>query len=112
MSVEYLVYEDDVIAVKLSAIDTASEKVFLFHLAIRYLIPKNYQNKENKTIEVTNMMGGETDWFILPYSFGIAIGKTLIEQKVSGLTGFDEGGFQRMVNWLIEMEEISDAMSY
>ena len=57
-------------------------------------------------------MGGETDWFILPYSFSVAIGKYLIEQKTAGLQGFYDDGFTKMVNWMIEMEEIPDAMCY
>lgn len=78
MSVDYPVYEDDVIAVKLSAADGTAAKISLFYLSIRYLLPKNYQNKNGDTVETTNMMDGETDWFILPYSFGVAIGKKLI----------------------------------
>jgi hypothetical protein len=49
------------------------------------------------------------------YSFGVAVGRTLIEQKVAdcGLEGyFDEPGFKRMVRWLVEMEELTDSMCY
>ena len=112
MNVDYSVYKDDVIEVKLSADNMTFEKSCLYHLAVRYLPPKNYKNKDGKINEVTNIMGGETGWFILPYSFGVAIGKSLIERKVSGLPGFEKEGFKRMVNWLIEMEELNDAMVY
>ena len=112
MKVQYPIYEDGVIAVALLAQDTSSAERSLFHLAIRYLSPQTYQNKDGSAATVTNLMGGETEWFIVPYSFGVAIAKSLIEQKVSGLSGFYEDGFARMVNWLIELEEISDAMCY
>jgi hypothetical protein len=60
-------------------------------------------------------MGGETEWFLLPHSFGVAVARTLIEQKVAdcGLAAsFNEQGFKRMVVWLVEMEELTDAMCY
>jgi len=57
-------------------------------------------------------MGGETEWFILPHSFGAAVGKHLIAQNVAGLYGFHEEGFLKMVSWLVEMEEIQDSMNY
>lgn len=112
MIFDYSIYEDSVIAVKLSREEMTSEKSSLYSLAIRYLSPENYKDKKGNIVKVTNIMGGETDWFILPYSFGVAIGKSLIEQKVSGLIGFDEDGFKKMVDWLIEMEELSDVMVY
>jgi len=112
MSVDYLIYEDGVIAVKLLTEDPDKEKSGLFSLAVRYLQPQDYRDKNENVTKTTNIMGGETDWFILPASFGYAIGKTLIEQKVSGLDCFDEDGFKRMLDWLIDMEEISDSMVY
>jgi hypothetical protein len=57
-------------------------------------------------------MDGETDWFILPFTFGAAIGKKLFEQKNAGLEGFNEKGYKELQEWLIEMEEIDDAMCY
>ena len=112
MKVEHTIYEDEVIAVALLAEDTTYAEQSLFHLAIRYVPPRSYLNKDGSAAKVTNLMGGETDWFIVPYSFGVAIAKSLIEQKVSGLSGFAEDGFAQMVNWLVELEEISDAMRY
>ena len=56
-------------------------------------------------------MGGETDWFVLPHTFGKTIGKTIgkkmFEQKNAGLEGFDE-----LKKWLIEYEIIDDSMCY
>ena len=112
MSVDYLIYEDGVIAVKLLAKNIDKEKSGLFHLAIRYLKPQDTIYKNGEIGKVTNIMNGETDWFILPTSFGYAISKSLIEQKIAGLDCFNEDGFKRMIDWLIDMEEIDDSMSY
>lgn len=108
------IYVDDVIEVALFAENPDSAERQIFNLAIRYLQPKTYKNKEGKVIEVTNLMGGETDWFIVPYTFSVSIAKTLIEQKITGvgLPEFNENGFKKMVRWLIEMEEVNDSMCY
>ena len=112
MSIDYLIYEDSVIAVKLFAVDESNAERGLYELATRYLKPQNTKYKDGSVGKVTNAMGGETDWFILPASFAYAVGKTLIEQKVSGLDGFNEDGFRKMIDWLIDMEVIQDAMVY
>lgn len=112
MSVEYPIYEDTVIAVKLFAEDETFAERQLFYLALRYLPPQDNYRKDGSISKTINIMGGETDWFIVPHTFGVAIAKTLIEQKVTGLTAFSEDGFSRMISWLIEMEEINDAMCY
>ena len=109
---ECSIYEDGVIAVTLLMQDEAMPQKSRFGLAIRYLPPESYQDKSGNPVETTNSMGGETDWFILPYSFGVAIGKCLIQQKTAGLPGFSDDGFAKMVSWLVEMEEIPDAMCY
>ena len=112
MSIDYKIYEDEVIEVKLFAKDDNAEKYSLFALAIRYKKPFEYSDKSGNKFKTTNAMGGETDWFILPASFGYVVAKSLIEQKVTGLSGFQDDGFKKMINWLVEMEEISDAMVY
>ena len=112
MKVEYPIYADSVIQVVLWSENADSAEKNLFSLAVRYLKPQNYQNMKVESIHVTNVMGGETDWFVVPYTFSVSIAKTLIEQKASGLAGFDENGFERMINWLIEMEEVNDSMCY
>jgi hypothetical protein len=61
---------------------------------------------------ITNAMGGETDWFILPFTFGAAVGKKLFEQYNAGLDGFDIEGINLLRKWLIEMEIIDDSMCY
>jgi hypothetical protein len=112
MEVKHPIYEDGEIAAVLWATDTTSAERNLWHLAIRYLCPQDYLRKDGSTVGVSNMTGGETEWFVVPHSFGVAIAKSLIEQKAAGLSGFSEDGFTRMVEWLIEMSEISDAMCY
>jgi hypothetical protein len=112
MAIDYPIYEDTVIAVKLLAENASKEQCGLFHLAIRYLKPQEVKDKSGNFSQTTNIMGGETDWFILPTSFGYAIAKSLIEQKVARLDCFYEDGFNRMIHWLIDMEEIKDCMEY
>ena len=112
MKIEYTIYEDGIIAVALFAKSENAAERSLFNIQIRYLKPQSHRNKEGELVAVTNVMGGETDWFIVPYSFSVAIAKTLIEQKISGLSGFSDDGFERMIKWLVELEEIQDAMCY
>lgn len=102
-------YTDSVIDV---AINIDNENPFLKSIALKYLTPKNYINKEGNEIVVTNAMGGETDWFILPFTFGATIGKKLFEQYSAGLDGFDKMGIDLLKEWLIEMEIIDDSMCY
>ena len=110
--IELTVYEDGVISVSVVADDAGKAERNLWHLATRWLAPQPYRNKTGDTAQTTNVMGGETNLFILPHTFGAAIGKKLIEQNVSGLPGFHAEGFARMVAWLVDMEELSDAMCY
>jgi hypothetical protein len=110
--VEYAVYSDGVIAVSLVAEDMERAEKNLVNLAIRWLPPVPCRDKAGKLVPITNVMGGETDWFWLPHTFGAAVGKKLVEQKAAGLEGFQADGFARMVAWLVDMEELDDAMCY
>ncbi len=65
------IYDDDVISV--SYIQDCNEQSFECRIAIKYKEPKGYKNAKGKFQNVTNAMGGETDWFILPHTFGIEI---------------------------------------
>ena len=115
MDPKYIVYDDGVISVGLFARDAEADKEHLLNLGVRWVHPGSYRGKDGKFVEITNIMGGETEWFILPHSFGVAIGRTLIEQNVAdcGLSNFfKEESFKRMVLWLTEMEEINGAMCY
>ena len=61
-----ILYSDSVIEVKLiSDPDCDSVK----RIALRYVKPENYTGSDNREVVVTNVMGGETDWFILPHTF-------------------------------------------
>jgi hypothetical protein len=111
----YMVYSDSVISVGLFAADADADKRHLLTLGMRWASPQPVKGRDGVWQKTTNLVGGETDWFLLPHSFGVSIGRTLIEQKTAnrGLAGcFDEEGFKRMVDWLVEMEELTDAMCY
>jgi len=104
-----ILYKDSVIAVKILT-DEANES--LKSIALRYLKPDNYPGKDGQEVVVTNAMGGETDWFVLPHTFGTTIGKKLFEQYNAGLEGFDKREVEILKDWLIDMEIIDDAMCY
>ena len=102
-------YKDCVIEVEIL---TEPENSSLKSIALKYLNPQNYCDKDGNEIIVRNKMGGETDWFILPHTFGITIGKKLFEQYCLGLRGFDEVGIEILKDWLMEFEAVDDAMCY
>jgi len=105
---ECLIYEDMVIAVALVSPDGGSD----MRLAIRWIEPGASKGKDGRTESLTNLMGGSTGWFIVPFTFGTAIGRTLVHQNAAGLGGFHAAGFAVLVRWLIESEELNDAMCY
>jgi hypothetical protein len=102
-------YKDSVIEVEIL---TELENSSLKSIALKYLNPQNYNDKDGNEIIVKNIMGGETDWFILPHTFGITIGKKLLEQYCLGLKGFDIAGIEILKDWLVEFEAVDDAMCY
>jgi hypothetical protein len=109
MNLQHLVYEDGVIAVALVAPSTGSA---LLSLAIRWLEPRPYTARDGQRVEVTNHMGGETDWFVIPSTLAGAVGRTLVGQKAAGLEGFQNDGFATLVRWLVDVDHLPDAMSY
>lgn len=109
---EITVYSDSEICVSLVAEDTDCAAKNLWHLAVRWLPPMPCRDKAGNVMETTNVMGGETEPFILPNTFGAAVGKKLVEQKVAGLLGFHDDGFARMVAWLIDDGELAETMCY
>ena len=110
--IELTVYEDGVISVSIVAADACEAERSLWHLAIRWLAPQPYRDKVGNILQTSNVMGGETELFLLPHTFGAAVGRKLVEQSVSGLPGFHVEGFTKMVTWLIDIEELTDAMCY
>jgi hypothetical protein len=104
-----ILYKDSVIEVKIL---TDNDNELLKSIALRYLKPGNYKDKNGHEVLVTNAMGGETDWFVLPHTFGATIGKKLFEQYNTGLEGFDKNEVEILKEWLIDMEIITNAMCY
>ena len=104
-----ILYGDSVIEVKILPDDKNDS---LKSIALRYKKPHNFKDKEGKDLLLTNAMGGETDWFILPFTFGATIGKKLFEQYNAGLEGFNKEEIVTLKKWLIDMEIIDDAMCY
>jgi len=102
-------YSDSVIEVKIL---TDENNKSVKHIAVRYVTPCSYKDKNGVEFIETNIMGGETNWFILPHTFGAVIGKKLFEQYHAGLDGFDKSGVEELKNWLVDMEIIDDAMCY
>ncbi len=103
-----LVYDDGVIAVALVQSPTDDSRQ---NLALRWLPPQPYR-KDGKEVSTTNLMDGETDWFIIPFSLAVGIARTLVEQKAAGLSFFNDAGFSKMVSWLVDLEGLQDAMCY
>jgi len=56
--------------------------------------------------------GRETDWFLVPFTFASAIGRSLAQLHATGHAGIDAEGFAKMATWLIENEGLDDAMCY
>jgi hypothetical protein len=109
MKVQHAVYEDGVIGV---ALVSPSQSQSSISLAVRWLKPHSYARKDGQAVEVTNHMGGETDWFVIPLTFAAAVGRTLVEQQAAGLPGFHSDGFAALVRWLVDDGELTDSMCY
>jgi hypothetical protein len=110
--IEFNVYDDGVIAVTLVAENSDHAERNLMHLGIRWLPPRPYRGKDGTMVEVTNIMGGETELFLLPHTFGAVIGKEMVERKTAGAPGFDESGFAKLVVWLVDNNELEQGMCY
>ena len=84
------IYNDGEIHVALMRY-TGNESVY--HVGLRWLEPRPSRGRSGEAVATTNIMGGATDWFLLPHSLGVAVAKTLLERHLAGLIGFDpEGG--------------------
>lgn len=56
--------------------------------------------------------GGETDWFLIPFTFASAIGRSLAELHATKHPEINSEGFDKMAEWLIENQGLNDAMCY
>jgi hypothetical protein len=111
MQVEHIVYDDTVVAVCLLRLPRDSAKTL--HMAIRWTPPGSVRHSDGSEKPLTNLMGGETDWFIIPFTYAAAIGRTMVQQKAAGMDeDFQDPGFQALVDWLVQAEELPDAMCY
>jgi hypothetical protein len=54
----------------------------------------------------------DVGWFLVPFTFAKAIGKSLIEMRTFDVPGFREEGFIAMLSWLSAVEAVDDAMCY
>lgn len=64
------------------------------------------------TDQIAVWPGEETGWFLIPFTFAIAIGRMLSEMKAAHHPSIDPRGFEVMVQWLVEVEGLNDAMCY
>jgi hypothetical protein len=83
-----------------------------YHVGLRWLEPLPRRGKGGEVMEFTNIMGGATEWFLLPHDLGVAVAKALLERHIAGLIGFDPEGIMKLVRWLVEAEELPDSMCY
>lgn len=56
--------------------------------------------------------GAETEWFLVPFTFASAIGRSLAQLHANGHPGIDADGYRTMAKWLIESQGLDDAMCY
>jgi hypothetical protein len=103
------IYNDGEIDVSLMRSPGTEE---VYHIGPRWLEPRPSCRKGGEVVATTNIMGGATEWFLLPHSLGVAVAKALLERHVAGLSGFDPEGVTKLVRWLVEGEELPDSMCY
>jgi hypothetical protein len=108
MLLVHTIYDDGVIATALVRTDSGST---LLHLAMRWLPPEPVRKNESE-VSTTNLMGGETSWFVLPHSFAVPVARFLVERRALNAHGFVDQGFAAMIAWLLENEAVFDGMCY
>ena len=54
----------------------------------------------------------DVGWFLLPFTFAKAIGRSLIEMQAFDVPGIKEAGFAAMLSWLAEVDAVDSAMCY
>lgn len=105
-----IIYYDDIITIRISS---QGDRDDILQISLRYYAPKNVKDKNGEVMgHLTYNMGGETDWFILPHTFGVEIGRKLFELYNAGLDGFNKNAVLILKQWLKDMEVIHVAMCY
>src|SRR4051812_39524270 len=54
---------------------------------------------------VASWQPGADQWFVLPFTFAAAITRSLLQMKATGFTGFDDAGFQRLIEWMTDYDQ-------
>jgi hypothetical protein len=57
---------------------------------------------------------GAHEWFVLPFTFAAAITRSLLQMKATGFDGFDDAGFQKLVEWMTDYDHqaVDDSLCY
>ena len=63
---------------------------------------------------VASWQAGAHEWFVLPFTFAAAITRSLLQMRATGFKGFDETGFQRLVEWMTDygQQGVDDCLCY
>lgn len=107
---QQIIYDDGVFALGLVRSPHVDDPPL--RLALRWLEPQPYIGRHGALIETTNLMGGATDWFILPVSFAYPIGRELIQMHAVSNAYFDPEGLSALVDWLVHDGELSGGVGY
>jgi hypothetical protein len=54
----------------------------------------------------------DVGWFLVPFTFAKAIGKSIVEMRAFDVPGIDEQGFPALLTWLAEVDAVDSAMCY
>jgi hypothetical protein len=60
----------------------------------------------------TTYFGKNSEWVLLPHDFAVCAARKIIEKKAAGMQGIHEKGFQVMLKYLLDQEEIIPFMGY
>jgi hypothetical protein len=48
---------------------------------------------------------GAHDWFVVPFTFGAAITRSMVEMKANGFQAFDEAGLKNLIRLMTKTDE-------
>ena len=60
----------------------------------------------------TTYFGKDSEWILLPHEFAVCAAKRLIEKQAAGMGGLRDGGFKKMMKYLLYQEDIIPAICY